>query len=203
MSKSKTVIKISKLPRSQATNAYDLLNDVIVAIRAEPLRLDMGSWLTPADMAFSSRDRQPACGTVACVAGWTAILGSPLPTRAEVIEKGIYAWSWSSPSDRARELLVPRTLRNAVDDYNYSYDAYNDEPPAKTPAYERAMQMLRSLEDLFYTFPDSTDDTLEIGSPAYAETIITAILAFQTEYESELRGYAIDRSVQMKKKEGE
>lgn len=68
----------SKLPYSNATNAYALLSDVITTILEEPKRLNMDDWLMtgPYMVARCSANRTtaPACGTVGCISGWLATL---------------------------------------------------------------------------------------------------------------------------------
>jgi hypothetical protein len=62
--------RLKPLPRSRAKTAYDLVSDVIRAILAEPKRVDMGVYR---DKRLPE-DGGPACGTVACFAGWVNIL---------------------------------------------------------------------------------------------------------------------------------
>ena len=68
--------KCAPFPRSNATNAYDLMNDVCKDILAVPARMNMDNWVSSrSDM---SRAKQltfpkvtpPECGTIACFAGW-------------------------------------------------------------------------------------------------------------------------------------
>ena len=72
--------KLKPIPRSKAKNAYDLLTDVRTAIVEEPKRLDMSWWVFRGRRLaklLSSRRRAteaPACGTIACAAGWTVLL---------------------------------------------------------------------------------------------------------------------------------
>jgi hypothetical protein len=64
-----------RLPRSTATNAYDLLGDVITCIQHEPRRCYMKNWITPAiTVKFETDLEGPPCGTAACVAGWICLL---------------------------------------------------------------------------------------------------------------------------------
>jgi len=67
----------ARVPRSKATNAFDLLNDVVAVIREEPRRIYMPMWfvhgLDELRKVFGRRKR-PACGTAACVAGWVIVL---------------------------------------------------------------------------------------------------------------------------------
>lgn len=79
----------------------ELLNDVVHAIRAEPLRAYMGTWAirTLADWKamFPRMKRRPPCNTAGCVAAWIVLLRdgklpkhspfvlSTIPQRAEAI----------------------------------------------------------------------------------------------------------------------
>jgi hypothetical protein len=71
-----TRLKLEPVPRSTATTAYGLLGDVIEAIRQEPARLDMSDWITHFHEKSIAVPEEggPACGTVACIAGWAVIL---------------------------------------------------------------------------------------------------------------------------------
>ena len=66
--------KFNQIRRSTAQNAYQLLDEVIIDIMEEPLRLDIGQWgMHP--HALSARlavkgIEPPACGIVGCIAGW-------------------------------------------------------------------------------------------------------------------------------------
>lgn len=66
-----------ELPKSTATNAYELLDEVKALILAEPRRYNQRTWVAlgkhgpdynGAPMGF------PACGTVCCIAGWIVML---------------------------------------------------------------------------------------------------------------------------------
>jgi hypothetical protein len=51
-----------------------LLREVKKMILEEPRRLDMDTWASNAREYGTPKDERPPCGTVACIAGWTAIL---------------------------------------------------------------------------------------------------------------------------------
>jgi hypothetical protein len=56
----------------------ELLLQIRELILAEPLRLDMDSWITAfAGEGSSYHKTLPACGTVGCIAGWAAVLLRP------------------------------------------------------------------------------------------------------------------------------
>lgn len=61
--------------RSDATNAYDLLTDVIEYMLEEPKRVYMGDWIMRGDEIKRILGKEgPECGTVGCIAGNAAIL---------------------------------------------------------------------------------------------------------------------------------
>lgn len=66
------------VPRLEApTTAYELLDTVLAIAKEEPRRLRMEFWgATPASaMCYpEAPEQQPACGTVACLAGWIVTL---------------------------------------------------------------------------------------------------------------------------------
>ena len=79
------VFRWKPVPRSRANNAYDLLKDVQKAILEEPLRYNQGEWgvnLRTGSLSEAQAQTErmfgepiiPACGTIACVAGWTVAL---------------------------------------------------------------------------------------------------------------------------------
>ena len=75
--------ELAPLPTTSAATAYDLMTDIQKAILEEPARLNMGLWiaafrrLDPLDsyhLIDSEHAAEPACGTVACYAGWGGVL---------------------------------------------------------------------------------------------------------------------------------
>ncbi len=69
------------VPRSDATTAYDLVSDVIACITQDPRRLDLTVWIgrRPEPPTALEAAAWPACGTVACVAGWIVLLAGQVP----------------------------------------------------------------------------------------------------------------------------
>lgn len=72
---------LAPIPRSTAKTAWGLLQDVKRAMREEPRRVDMDTWLRrmdPRNLCYECYEA-PACGTVGCFAGWVVLLagGSP------------------------------------------------------------------------------------------------------------------------------
>lgn len=69
------------IPRSQAHNSYELLQEVKAAVLAEPRRVIMEEWLCKTPVMIHNTEtgkdeetRLPACGTVGCIAGWMTLL---------------------------------------------------------------------------------------------------------------------------------
>lgn len=71
------------LPVSHATNALELLEEVIKLIEEEPLRYDQSDWLKRYtefyDYPGMAPTDVPACGTIGCIAGWVATLTRHIP----------------------------------------------------------------------------------------------------------------------------
>lgn len=68
------------MPVSQATNAYELLDEIATLITEEPRRYNQTFWkLNPTKVR---EELLPACQTVCCVAGWVDELKSPQPVRS-------------------------------------------------------------------------------------------------------------------------
>lgn len=90
--------KFSRVPKSKATNAYELLSEVCQAITEEPKRMNLMNWsLSPKQVV--QMKAPPACGTVGCIAGWVTFLkdrmvrpSSYIRERAETL-LGDNSWS--------------------------------------------------------------------------------------------------------------
>lgn len=148
-------------PHTTATNAYDLLDDVVRAIEEEPRRLMMDNWIfTPRDLERKGLPA-PACGTVGCIGGWIVILTSSsvedvnqtyVPTQAEELILGERAWRSESPDARQRR---------------------------------------HDLNHVFTRFPDMEEPPLIPGTPEYVARVVEAIRAFQSTHETFLRAKSI------------
>lgn len=176
------MIRLEFFPTSQATNAYDLLGDVIAAIRQEPRRLDMGQWLAEADFVTSA---EPACGTVGCIAGWLTILGTRRPTQDAIAQDRLDVYG--NAATTGWRLLLPPTWK--------AYDRemhVRDFPESKD--FNRFLRFRNAVHDLFMTFPDKYDCTLQQGTPEYAEFIVRKISDFREEWSDVLLQAPIDRT---------
>lgn len=78
---------LAPLPRTKAKTPIGILKAVAKAILEEPRRYNQQDWGSRYDAATVKRDATlPACGTVACVAGWVTVLTRP--TRVENVPLG-------------------------------------------------------------------------------------------------------------------
>lgn len=136
------------VPRSNAKNAYDLMNDAIASIEAQPLRLYMGDWLIDEPYRYRYMAR-PECGVIACAAGWIAIN-----------RFGIDSLWPDAIQRKAREALVNPELFNK--DYAVSYHMNEDlytlfhtttlESEQGTPEYvAEAVALLRDFQSTWET----------------------------------------------------
>jgi len=116
--------QLKLIPRSTATNAYDLMADVVKVIRDEPKRMDMSTF-TRLKMKFVPKARRPACGTIGCVAGWMVMLTMSDEHLWEIRDAGLMS-EW-----RAQQLL-PSSVRGAASRLFYSMVHAGDDG---TPAY--------------------------------------------------------------------
>lgn len=62
----------------------ELLEQVKAHILAEPRRINMDDWQTELDEV--DKHLRPACGTIACIAGWACVLGIGTRVRGNDIE---------------------------------------------------------------------------------------------------------------------
>jgi hypothetical protein len=110
------------VPQSDATNAYDLLLDVIACVEAEPRRLVMPEWICLISNIWPPKYAAPACGTVGCVGGWTEML---------VRDRTRSGWQIS-----ARSLLGARENRELSTDLELLFfDEFPPEELQGTPEY--------------------------------------------------------------------
>lgn len=166
-----TQIDTSLRPRSQATNAYDLLNDLCNVVRAEPARLYMDTWaVAPWRLENFVKEenmtRIPECGTAACVAGWTVALARPKRFTEELAAD--VAGHFST---LAQDLLLPP--------YDFSQPQIGQDP------YE----MRKDLVRLFESFPP---EEFKHGSDEYVDYVVQRIKKFQQKWATTLRAIPIE-----------
>lgn len=62
------------IPYVQSNDPVEILTEVAKHILAEPLRYNQGIWVDVIGDRWSAGKNYPACGTIACVAGWVVTL---------------------------------------------------------------------------------------------------------------------------------
>jgi hypothetical protein len=67
---------LKPFPHTDSQDRVEILCVVCEAILDEPKRYDQGEWVLVVQSCYDDapRERFPACGTIACVAGWTVIV---------------------------------------------------------------------------------------------------------------------------------
>ncbi len=147
-------------PRSRATNAYDLLNDVARAVLEEPKRLNMDHWLIVGKKTIKKMHvKEPMCNTVGCLAGWVTVL-----TRTPTIERAGCQPSKRRVSESAIQILA-------------------GEVPEGGGFVTPDDKFVNDLENLFHCFPYQRAS----GTRAYAREVVKALRAFQKKHKSRLK----------------
>lgn len=96
-------MKATNVPTSKAKTAYGLLSEIAALALAEPKRIAMNDWLVTRGSSRTPALGFPACGTVACVAGWAVTLR---PTKArEKFDQWSGLYETEDAGDRAQRVL--------------------------------------------------------------------------------------------------
>lgn len=152
-------------PRSNAIDGYELLRDVRDAVRAEPLRLNQNDWIQTfahRPSWISDKESRPACGTVACVAGWAIVL------RRERNDAGVHG-----ASERALGLFL------------------GEAPPAEDETtWDAWREARRAILKVFYLFPN-VDGGPKIGTPEYVNAVVERINGVLEEHGDALRRHTL------------
>jgi hypothetical protein len=119
------------VPRSTATNSDELLDELVDVIETEPQRLLMSDWVA----AFEEPDilpmhgLEPACGTIACAAGWIKILRRP-------VDRSAAAQLIGGATERFALNQFPESAQFAMLDLFYTFpDSAGDRPKPGTREY--------------------------------------------------------------------
>lgn len=172
--------KFSLVPRSNAATLYQLFDDIVEVIEAEPLRMDMGNWIRIDTNPHDVFERNfPVCGTVGCIAGWMVILtrkresmqslrkGSMQQRATDLVRDNLPSIEdkdWDSPEALAQNELM-RDL-DAVFDGDISREAY-DLDLRKETAFGSVLP--------------------EPGEKDYVRCVVHRIRTFQKKWEDTLR----------------
>jgi hypothetical protein len=153
-------------PHSRATNSYELINELIELVRAEPKRLYMENFiLSVVPDVNEDITRGPACGTIGCFSGW---LHTMTLTKRK-FEKELH-YPWRDETEYETYLLFPEVTRVDVSGLFWGNNSMN---------HNKAVGK--------YPFP--TQD--QYGTPAYAKAAISNLKRFQDEWEEELKAYKL------------
>lgn len=135
--------------RSKATNAYELLADVRRAILAEPRRYDQGTYKAGVARLKEAKkvDAAPACGTMACVAGWCVALKTPgifkrlsggrIEKRAARLLAGFAAIDPYAYTDSLHDRVMDLFDGGGIEDFLYETKGHRRIPNVGTREYAR------------------------------------------------------------------
>lgn len=178
-------------PYSNATNAFDLCMDVAKAIREEPMRFSQDNWYTEDSdfirQVLRGEGPGPACGTMACRAGWMVILARTPSAYIQAIQI----------QDTAFRLL-------GVKDAQASYDDYDHEESDEERTFRWDVRELFDGEACTIRDDQRMRVGPAIGTPEYAEMGAKGVEEFARKWEARLRAKAIQPPVGAfsKKEEG-
>lgn len=175
----------SLLPKSKATNAYELLEELIQAVLEEPLRYDQSDWLSQGVYRMSihrTRGRNvPACGTVACFAGWVVTLVQGYDAYAKI--------GYNSIAGQAAHILgfdwedCYRSQRYGESNENYA---------AWEEHFDHNIRPIRKLFDNdLDNYVEGEYVMPEAGSLAYAQLGIKKLREFMATHEARLKAKAL------------
>ena len=144
-------------PLQGDVTALQIAEEVVRLVREQPLRCLMDSWVTTfREDRYLWDLEMPPCGTVACLAGWIAIL--------------------TNQDERpSSSLAAARRVMAGREDWPLNDDLYVDEDH---PVSIR----LRKLDEVFLNW----DIAAKAGTPEYVEQALAPFLAYIEEYKEEL-----------------
>lgn len=153
----------TKVPKSKATNAYELLDEIQALILEEPKRVWMDDWVIKGKhkiettLAYSNAEvTAPACNTVGCIAGWMVSLRHPRQFPSEYAEAAL--------------MLLGTSINYEADD-ELAYNALN----------------------LFYGQPPYPFPTAPYGTKAYARAVVNNIKRFKRKWKTRLKATPLRR----------
>jgi len=163
--------------KSQATNVYDLLEDVCATILEEPRRYNQGEWGAvrgSQEWEYLPETLHPDCGTVGCRAGWIVVKADgAMPMREE------YGFA-----PRVNAILVPHRASQILG----KLEAWTLLDNARE--YERDINAL--FDESALTIESNDDEFLPLkGSREYAERGVAGLRAFMTKWNTYLKSLPI------------
>lgn len=189
-------VEATFLPVSKATDAFELLEEVIEIILAEPRRYNQGVWVAGMNELMHRREMElevPNCGTMGCIAGWIDLIKGVRPRwRAEAIEVG----------DRAARILgfkmrMGWQYGDAVALHEETGEWLDTEEKRRwDEEFNREVRPINELfDDTMYRW--ATDEEREKnlhtvpGTPEYAAIGVRKIRMFMYEHEARLKAKAV------------
>lgn len=172
------------LPKSAATNAYEVFNDIIRAIQEEPSRLDQTDWAY-VGWRLARRGHRfdhlpvPECNTVGCVAGWWCLLTDPSTALGEARALG----------EASRGSFFPDRVERDLNCYPLLVDSDARNPDV---SMREDLDMLFSPSVTGDMDPDDEyENNLVPGDPEYVPMVIDRIRVFQAKWETRLKATPI------------
>ena len=181
------------LPVVQATTAYQLLEATIRAIQEEPRRLYMDQWIVVPHRVQSylehlnwSRERYvldvehdqirqpleaPACGTMACAAGWICLLA-----------RGLDGIEQLDIEEEALELITGPPVRRD----GWVVRELEEDDGEFSPDERDRIRRRHELSGIFLTFPDTLIDA-QPQTPEYIGLIVQRLRTFMQAHDAFLR----------------
>ena len=152
---------------SDATNAYDLLTDVIEQIVGDPRRFQMDIWGERGNLfTYYNKNHYnaPRCGTAACVAGWVVFLREPAADRL-------------MNGNQACDILIGEEPLLQFDE---TADGFTTE---SKEALDRYRHIRLDLNQMFYSVPhDENAVCIPEGTQAHVDYMVPKIRQFQERY---------------------
>jgi len=167
------------VPRSNATNVYDLLMDVARAIEEEPRRYNQEDWharVAPCEVYEATTESGPSCGTVACRAGWIVELAGHWDSDPDPA----IVWWGGGIAGAARQIL------------GVTWGGLTDEEREEDAAFGRDVADLfdgSALCDL--------DNQVAIGTPEYAAAGAAGVREFAEKWKERLLATPVRRKEQV------
>lgn len=176
-----TVVPAMMTPLSDATNAFELLDDVVVAIEHEPRRVNMGEWITrgfrlEALMRGLRLRKGPACHTAGCIGGHVVMLAT-----------GHYDMGGTYVEEEAAVILgagqgVPYLSVDGL----FCSNVYKAETEDGYAENEDGKPFAHFLQP-----SGASGATIPYGKAGYAQAVINRIRRFQTFYGDQLKAVKV------------
>jgi hypothetical protein len=122
---------------SDATTAYDLLDDVATVVIEEPRLVDLGDWLRGVRREYTGR--YALCDTAGCLAGWVVLLTTEREQRQQIRRQGLtgpWAWHRLGQNRALQGLFDGEVYDDAGQRIPFGHPDYADEVVARIRRYQ-------------------------------------------------------------------